>query len=421
MKLTVITPHFEPDVAPTGAVVTRIVHELVARGHGIEVITALPWYREHRIEPGYEGRLVRTETVEWGRIVRLHPFPTADKRNIGRRALSFAGFTALAGVAGLRGGPTDGVLAVSPPLTLGLVGWELARIRGGPFVFNIQDVYPDVAVELGVLTNPRIIAAAHALERFIYARADAVTVLSDDLRDNLSAKVRDPAKVRVIPNFVDTATIRPADRDNAYRREFGLGDRTVVLYAGNVGMSQSLELVIGAATELSGRDDIVFVINGQGAARDALEAEVRTRGLANVVFADMQPFERLTEVLAAGDIHLVPLKRGLARSSVPSKTYSILAAGRPLVASVDQGSEVATIVERAKAGIAIPPEEQAAFTAAVVRLADDEHGRRAMGAAGRAWVEAWASPAAVAESYEQLFEELRAARSRRSAGVRSRA
>lgn len=421
MKLTVITPHFEPDVAPTGAVVTRIVHELVARGHRIEVITALPWYREHQIEPGYEGRLVRTENVEWGRIVRLHPFPTADKRNIGRRALSFAGFTALAGLVGLRGGRTDGVLAVSPPLTLGLVGWELARARGGPFVFNIQDVYPDVAVELGVLTNPRVIAAAHALERFTYARADAVTVLSNDLRDNLSAKVRDPSKVRVIPNFVDTATIRPAHRDNAYRRELGLGDRTAVLYAGNVGMSQSLELVIGAATQLSDRDDIVFVINGQGAARDGLEAEVRDRGLANVVFADMQPLDRLPEVLAAGDIHLVPLKKGLARSSVPSKTYSILAAGRPLVASVDVGSEVATIVERTKAGIAVPPEDQAAFTAAVARLADDEHGRRAMGAAGRTWVEAWASPAAVAESYEQLFDELRAARSGRGSAVRSRA
>ena len=410
MKLTVVTPHFEPDVAPTGAVVTRIVHELVQRGHRIEVITALPWYRHHRIDEGYEGRLVRTEQTPWGRIVRLHPFPTTDKRNITRRALSFLGFTALAAVVGLRGGRTDGVLALSPPLTLGLVGWELARARGGPFVFNIQDVYPDVAVELGVLSNPQVIRAASWLERFAYARADAVTVLSDDLRDNLAAKIRDPGKIRVIPNFVDTDTIRPADRYNDYRHELDAGDRTVVLYAGNVGMSQSLELLVGAAEELHARTDLLFVVNGQGAARESLEAECRRRDLDNVRFMDMQPLERLPDVLAAGDIHVVPLKRGLARSSVPSKTYSILAAGRPLVASVDDGSEVANIAKAAGAGLAVPPEEQRPFTDAILRLADDDDARREMGAAGRAWVESWASPAAVAESYERLFVELRRGR-----------
>lgn len=406
MRLLVVTPHFEPDVAPTGTVVTRIVHELAGRGHRIDVLTALPWYREHRIEDGYQGRWVRTQDTEWGRITRLHPFPAADKTNVARRALSFAGFTALSGVAGLRGGRVDGVLAVSPPLTLGLVGWELARVRGGPFVFNIQDVYPDVAIELGALNGPRVIAAARALERFTYARSDAVTVLSEDLRDNVAAKVADPGKVRVIPNFVDTEAIRPMQRQTGYREQLGLGDRTVVMYAGNVGMSQSLDLVIEAAAVLAHRDDVVFVINGQGAARDGLEAEVARRRLGNVVFAGMQPIERLPEVLATGDVHLVPLKRGLAKSSVPSKTYSILAAARPLLASVDDDSEVSRIAAQAGAGVAVAPEDGAAFVAALTAMIDDPDARAAMGAAGRRWVERWASPAAVAEAYETLFAEL---------------
>jgi colanic acid biosynthesis glycosyl transferase WcaI len=406
VRLLVVTPHFEPDVAPTGTVVTRIVQELADRGHRLDILTSLPWYREHRVEDEYRGRWVRTEETGWGRITRLHPFPAADKTNVARRALSFAGFTALSGLAGLRGGRVDGVLAVSPPLTLGLVGWELARVRGGPFVFNIQDVYPDVAIELGALNGPRVIAAARALERFTYARSDAVTVLSEDLCDNVAAKVTDPSKVRVIPNFVDTDAIRPADRHTGYRAEHGLGDRTVVMYAGNVGMSQSLDLVIEAATEMAGRDDVVFVINGQGAARPGLEAEVARRRLGNVVFAGMQPIERLPEVLATGDIHLVPLKRGLARSSVPSKTYSVLAAGRPLLASVDEDSEVSRIAAEAEAGTAVPPEDSVAFTAALAAMIDDPARRAAMGDAGRRWVERWASPAAVAESYEALFAEL---------------
>ncbi len=408
MKLVVVTPHFAPDVAPTGAVVTRVVEELAARSHRIEVVTALPWYREHRIEPGYEGRLIRTEDTTWGRITRIHPFPTADKRNIARRALAFAGFSAAAALAGLRGGRVDGVLAMSPPLTLGLAGWAIARARRAAYVFNIQDIYPDVAVELGVLTDARIIGAARRLERFSYERADAVTVLSEDLRANVTAKMGDAGKVRVIPNFVDTAWISPAERENSYRRDYGLEGKTVVMYAGNVGLSQSLDLMLEAARALAHETQVMFVINGGGAALPRLKAQAQ--GLGNVRFIDMQPAGRLPELLAAGDIHLVPLKRGLARSSVPSKTYSILAAGRPLVASVDEGSEVARIAERSGAGLAVPPEDAGALIIAIKELLGSDQRRSIMGAKGRSFVEGWASPAAVAESYEALFEELSAER-----------
>jgi len=404
LKLVVVTPHFAPDVAPTGEVVTRIVKELSAQGHAIEVITSLPWYRDHRIEPGYEGKLVRYEDVPWGRIVRVNPFPTPDKRNIARRAASFAGFSIASSVLGSRGENVDGVLALSPPLTLGLAGWRIARRRNAPLVFNVQDVYPDVAIELGVLTNQGLVSAARRLERLCYARADAVTVLSDDLKDNISARLDDPTKVRVIPNFVDTEWITPAPHENSYRQQHGLSGKFVVMYAGNVGLSQSLDLVLDSAAALAHERDIVFVINGGGAGRASLEQ--RAKGMSNVVFIDMQPSERLPDVIAAADLHLVPLKRGLARSSVPSKTYSILAAGRPLIASVDSGSEVARVVERAGAGLAVPPEDAEAFTKAIRTLYERREELPAMGAEGRAFVEEWASPAAVAKQYADLFTEL---------------
>jgi len=409
LKLVVVTPHFAPDVAPTGEVVTRITKELIEQGHSIDVITSLPWYRDHRIEPGYEGKLVRYEDVPWGRIVRVNPFPTTDKRNIARRAASFAGFSIASALLGGRVENVDGVLALSPPLTLGLAGWSIARRRKAPLVFNVQDVYPDVAIELGVLSNPGIVAAARRLEKLCYARADAVTVLSDDLKDNISPRVDDPRKVRVIPNFVDTDWIAPGERDNAYRREYGLSGKFVVMYAGNVGLSQSLDLVLDAAAALSHEKDIVFVINGSGARKTGLEQ--RAKGMSNVVFVGMQPSERLPEVLAAADLHLVPLKRGLARSSVPSKTYSILAAGRPLIASVDSGSEVARVVDRAGAGLAVPPEDSEAFTKAVRSLYERREELAAMGAGGRSFVEEWASPAAVAKRYADLFIELGTVRS----------
>jgi colanic acid biosynthesis glycosyl transferase WcaI len=295
---------------------------------------------------------------------------------------------------------------MSPPLPLGLTGWAVGLARRGPLVFNIQDVFPDVAVELGAITDGRIIAGARLLERLSYRAADAVTVLSEDLRENVAAKLppNQRHKVRVIPNFVDTGAVRPLDRMTPYRRQLGLGDETVVMYAGNVGLSQSLELVLAAAEAWADDPSVAFVINGGGSARPGLEAEAKR--LPNVRFADYQPKERLGEVLATGDIHVVPLKRGLARSSVPSKTYSILAAGRPLLASVDPGTEVDRTVALAGAGVSVPPEDPDAFVAALRGLVAEPGGAAAMGARGRAFVERWASPAVVAEAYEALFTEL---------------
>lgn len=418
MKLAVLCPHFAPDVAPTGEVMTSIAMELTRRGHHLHVVTSLPWYRLHDIEAGWGGQLVRHEDTDWGRITRVHPFPT-DKRNIPARALAFGGFTMLATLESLisRERP-DIVLAMSPPLTLGAAGWAVARGRRVPFVFNIQDVFPDVAVELGLLTGARVIAAASWLERTSYRHADAVTVLSDDLADNVRAKLaRSGAgvsadRVVVIPNFIDTEWIRPGDRNNSYRHEYGLDGKRVVMYAGNVGLSQSLDLVLDAAVALAPEEDVVFVINGGGAARPDLER--RASGMSNVRFVDMQPKARLPEVLAAADVHVVPLRRGLARSSVPSKLYSILAAGRPIVASVDPGTEVARAVEQAGAGLAVAPDDPEAFTKALRRMLETPADASAMGRAGRAWVERWLSPAAVAERYETLFDQLITAHRRRS-------
>lgn len=403
LRIAVLCPHFAPDTAPTGEVITRIVTELAALGHELHVITALPWYREHKIEAGWEGKFVRRERTPWGSITRVQPFPGDDKRNLVRRAAGFAGFSALAGLTSLRGGRVDAVIAMSPPLTMGLTGWGTHLVRRGPLVFNIQDVFPDAAVETGAITNRRIIAVARWLERVSYHRAAAITVLSDDLRDNVAAKVKAShrARVHVIPNFVDTEFIRPADRMTRLRAELGIGDEPVVLYAGNVGFSQSLEMVVDAARSFP---QATFLINGDGAARTTLEE--RAAGLVNVRFSGYQPKERVPEVLATGDIHLVPLKLGLGRVSVPSKTYSILAAGRPVLAAIDPGTEVPRMLAASGGGIAVPPDDVAAFDAGLRQLLAEPAAAAAMGAAGRTWVLGAASPRAVAVAYEQLIRSL---------------
>ena len=403
LRIAVLCPHFAPDTAPTGEVMTRIVTELAALGHEVHVVTALPWYRGHAVEVGWQGKRVQRERTAWGSITRVSPFPGGDRRNLARRAAGFVGFSALAGLTSLRGGRVDAVIAMSPPLTLGLTGWVTHLVRRGPLIFNIQDVFPDAAVETGAITNRWIIAAARLVERVSYGRAAAVTVLSGDLRDNVAAKIR-PSKqgnVRVIPNFVDTDFIRPLDRMTTLRSELDIGAETVVQYAGNVGYSQSLEMVIAAARAMP---SLTFLINGAGAALDSLRA--LADGLSNVRFSGYQPIARLPEVLATGDIHLVPLKAGLGRVSVPSKAYSILAAGRPLLAAIDPGTEVPRILAESGGGVSVSPDDSSAFCDALQGLAGDPDGRHRMAIAGRRWVEQAASATAVARAYADLVVTL---------------
>ena len=393
-------------MAPTGAVMTRIVYELAALGHELHVVTSLPWYREHAIEDGWGGRLWRVEKTAWGSITRVHPFPGKTKRNLLRRALGFVLFSAVVGLRSVVAGGLprriDGVLAMSPPLTLGLTGWLTKLFRGGMLVFNIQDIFPDAAAQTGAITNKQILAAARWLERVSYERSDAVVLLSEDLKQNVAAKLSTKFhdRLHVIPNFVDTDAIVPSDRMTKYRRELGIDDRVIVMYAGNVGFSQSLGLMIAAARAMP---HIAFVINGDGAARKSLQDEAKNKNMNNVYFADYQPIERLSEVLASGDIHVVPLKTGLASVSVPSKMYSILSAGRPVVAAIDSGTEIPRTLATSGAGIAVAPDNESEFISALQILISDGPKRVAMGELGRTWVEQHASSGAVAKSYEAIY------------------
>ena len=405
--IIVLCPHFAPDTAPTGDVITRIVQEFVAKDQRVHVVTSLPWYRTHAIESGWTGRLVRREKTAWGSITRVHPFPGKSKSNLLRRAIGFGVFSAIAGVCTVFAGGIHrrpaAVISMSPPLTLGLTGWLASRIRRCPSVFNIQDVFPDAAVETGAITNARIIAVSRWLERVSYHRSDAVVVLSEDLRANVLAKIspKHQHKVHVIPNFVDSDRITPRDRMTSYRDELRIGNEQVVMYAGNVGYSQSLSMMLHAARQIP---EITFVINGDGAAREELQRDAA--GLSNIRFSGYQPADRVAEVLATADIHVVPLRTGLGAVSVPSKTYSILAAGRPVVAAIDSGTEVTRILAESGAGVSVAPDDPVAFTDALRAMVNSGSAATEAGARGRLWVESHVSPARVAHSYLDVIASL---------------
>lgn len=411
LSILVLCPHYEPDTAPTGEVMTSICEQWAARGHRVEIITSLPWYRDHAVAPGWKGRLVRTQQKPWGRIRRWYPFPS-NKGRLMARAAGFAGFTALAGVdTAVAAGRCDVVFAMSPPITLGAAGWAAAWRGRAPLVFNVQDVFPDAAVETRVLRSARVAAAASRLERWVYRRAAAVTVLSEGMAENVRAKLGagvGPDKVVVIPNAADAGRIKPADRLNSYRADLGLesAESTVVMYAGNLGHSQPLEMVVAAAQRFSdqGRTDVQFVVNGDGVARSSVASAAER--LDNLHLVGWQPPERLGEVLAAADLHLVLLRAGLGVSSVPSKVYSVLAAGRPVLASVDHGSEVERLLGESGAGRTVAPDDPDAFCAELTEMVADRDALVEMGRRGRAHAEQAEGPREVADRYLDLFFDL---------------
>ena len=407
MRLLVITPHFEPDTAPTGIIVTSLVEQWAKQGHQIEVITSLPWYEKHEIATQWKGRLFRRDEKESVRVTRLHPFPQ-DKSKLLQRLVSFLAFSFLAVIASLSTkGPFDAVIVVSPPLTLGNVGKVAAIRHRCKLILNLQDIFPDVAVALGMVKSRSSIKFLEKYEKFTYNGSDAITVLSEDLEKNVNKKIdrmKTPPKVTVVPNFLISSSIKPQSRLTNYRREHELGEKFVVMYAGNLGNSQSFELITNAAKKHEEREDVVYVINGSGVMSHRLNEQANE--LKNLKVIEHQPIERLSEVLATADIHLVPLRTGLGDMSVPSKIYSVFAAGRPVIASVDPGTEIERIVNESEGGIVVPPDDFDSFIFELEGLIENSELRAEMGIKARLWLEKWYSSHTIADLYLDLIRQL---------------
>lgn len=406
MRILLLTLYFEPDISANAGIVTRLAEELAALGHTVNVVTAFPHYANSRLEPPYRGKVIERSQHGPIRVLRTYVYVRPNKQSLVSRMLNYASFNCLATLAGMLLPAPDVILAPSPPLTIGLTAWALGALKRAPFVYNVQDIYPDVAIRLGVLRNPGAIRAFRRLEDFVYRKATAVSVLSEGFRENLLAKGVPPAKVHVIPNFVDSDWVHPLPRENPFSRREGLCDRFVALYAGNIGLSQGLETLLDACHQLRDLPDFLALIVGNGAARPSLEARAREMALSNVRFLPFQPKEEVARMYASADVSLVLLRKGLGAESVPSKVYTIMASARPVLAAVDAGSETDRLIREAQCGVVVPPEDASALAQAIRQLRVHAQARADMGRRGREHVVAYYSPQAVAQQYERLLNEV---------------
>ncbi len=405
MRILFMGQCYAPEDVSAAVLITELAVDLAHRGHDVTVVTGAPSYPYGRVFEGYRNPLYSVEMLDGVRVVRTWSHISPSKKVL-PRLLHYGTYSLTAFYGGLFSPRPDVILSYSPPLPLGLSAWLLSRLWGVPWVLQIEDLYPDAAIAAGVLTNRPLIAFFRAIEEFQYRRAQRISVISENFRENLLGKGVPDSRVEVIPVWADPDQVRPLPKHNSFRRQNGLDGQFVVMYAGNIGLTSCLEDVLHSAELLRDHHDIEFVIVGEGVRKDDLQAEAKTRSLTNVRFLPYQPREIFPEMLAAADLSLVTLNAGAALSSMPSKTFNVMASARPILAVTPPGSEVMRIVTEAGCGVNVPPGAPRELAETILQLQSDRPALAQMGQNGRTCLEGKYSRAHCVDAYEQMFSAL---------------
>ena len=405
MRVLILHMRFYPDLTGTGPVVTELATDLVAMGDEVTVVTSMPHYGRKDIASEYRGRLLHRKkhlgANVWRTFVYVPPNPSGFHRGI-----NYLSYTFMSVIASLLSGRHDTILCVNPPITVGLSGFLVKLARGTPMIFNVQDIWPDCLMIIGQIRNPLLIHIFQYIEKFIYRVSARVSVLSEGMKQNLIRKGVREDKIVVIPNWADVDHIRPVNKENNFRSVHNLNGRFVVMFAGNLGYIAVLDTVLDAAKLLSDDLNTIFLIVGEGNVKSALVKRAETMGLSNVRFLPTQPKDVLPEMLGAADVSLVTLNRHLGQLNVPSKTYSIMASARPVLAAVPDDSEIANLVREGNCGVLVPPEDPESLAQAIQNLARQPEFLERLGANGRNYVMAHFGRRKLIRHYLQLLHEV---------------
>ncbi|WP_414516772.1 glycosyltransferase family 4 protein [Nostoc sp. PCC 9305] len=410
MRILIYSYNYYPEPIGIAPLMTELAEGLVKRGHEVRVVTAMPNYPERQIYQEYRGKWYVNEYKNGVQIQRsfvwIRPQP-----NLLDRVLLDASFVVTSFVPALIGWRPDVILSTSPSLPscvpVALLGW----LRACPVILNLQDILPEAAVHVGLLKNKLLIRLFTLLEKFAYNSASKISVIADGFVDNLRAKGVEAEKIVQIPNWVDVNFIRPLPKeDNPFRAAHNLNGKFVVLYSGNIALTQGLESVVKAASVLRHIPDIVFVIVGEAKGLQRLQQECLDCGADNVLLLPFQPRKDLPQMLAAADVGLVVQKKNVVSFNMPSKIQVLLASGGALVASVPDNGTAARAIRQSGGGVIVPPEDPQALAMAILDLYQNPEKVKTLGYKSRQYaVEQYAFDQAL-NQYESLCYSLTAER-----------
>lgn len=383
----------------------------VRMGHDVTVLTGFPNHPTGIVPPEWRSRLRRvrySETVDGVRVERTWLWPLAN-RKAHERIRNYASFCLSAALAGMRLPKPDVVIASSPQLLCALAGWWIAAWKRAPFVFEVRDLWPESLAAVGVGDESSLLhQTLGAVAGFLYRHAHRIVVVTSAFKDHLIAHWQVPAgKIAIVENGVEPDLFRPDPAAAAaVRKQFSLERRFVVCYIGTIGMAHGLETLIAAAEQMQTvLPEGLFLIIGEGAEKRSIIDLAKARRLGNIRFLDQQPRERIPAFISAADVCLVLLKRtDLFKTVIPTKLLEYMSCARPVIVGVDGQSR--QIVEEARAGVFVPPEDSNALTQAICAVAQDPAQRTQKGINGRQYIVDKFSRERTAWNYIAVLEEL---------------
>lgn len=389
MHILFLSHYFPPEVNAPANRTFEHARRWVADGHRVTVITGVPNHPKGELFPGYANRWIQEEVVEGIRVIRTWMYLTANEGFL-RRTLSYVLFAATAVLAAFRVARPDVVVATSPQFFCGVAGAVVALLKRRPFVLELRDLWPDSIVQLGQLRSRRAVRVLEAIESALYRSAAGIVVVTQSFVEHVAARGIPRERIAFVPNGIDPALFSPRARgpeERALLARHGLTDQYLVAYVGTLGLAHGLVTIVEAAERLRDEKGIVFLLIGDGADRARLEAEIAKRGLHNVRLLGLRPRSEIPSWLAVIDLGLV-LLRDLAvfATVIPSKVFELLAQERPMLLAAPRG-EIRSLVEDAKAGFVIEPEDADALAGAVLAARASPADAAARARAGRAWVE----------------------------------
>jgi glycosyltransferase involved in cell wall biosynthesis len=403
MRLLLIHQYFAGPAEPGGTRHYELAAHLVRQGHDCALVASTLNFTTGK--RAVEGRgIVVEQWLDGIRVLRSYTIPTLHKGFTGR-VVALVSFMFTSVWAALRAGDVDLVMGTSPPLFQAVSAWLVSVLRRRPFLLEIRDLWPEFAIDIGVLKNPVIIMLARWVENFLYRRATHLLVNSPAYRDYLLAKGVADEKITVIANGVDPDMFAPDADGRSFREELALGDKFVITYAGALGMANDIDTILRAAARLRSETRIRFLLVGDGKERANLQAKAKRFELANLTFVGTRTKADMADVLAASDACIATLKNiPMFRTTYPNKVFDYMAAGRPTILAID--GVIRQVVDAAGGGIFVPPGDDRALAAAAQALCDDRARARTMGLAARGYVVEHFNRHQQGEEFVRLVERL---------------
>jgi colanic acid biosynthesis glycosyl transferase WcaI len=409
MKILYVSQYFPPEMGAPAARAGELAWHWARTGHDVTILTGFPNHPTGVVAREYRDqfrRLVVREKINDVNVVRswLFPFPN---RRVYERILNYSSFCLSAATTGLFLSRPDVVIATSPQLLVGLSGWWLARCKRVPFIFEVRDLWPESLFAVGMgRENSALQRSLSKIAGFLYRHCDRIVVVTPAFEDYLVEHWRVPRdKISVIENGVETQLFTPTT-EAALKNELGIEGKFVVSYIGTMGMAHGLETIIEAAAQLRDTSpQIVFLLLGEGAEKLGIAALARERGLHNIRILGQQPHEKIPAYICVSDVCLVPLKKTeLFKTVIPTKMLEFMSCARPVILGVE--GQARTIIEQARAGLAIEPENSAALANAIRHLAANRGLGEEFGRNGREYIVRKFSRHHTAEKYIRVLEKL---------------